>query len=95
MKIHAFLITSGLLVAITGAAKADDHLSNALDHGLGGPASGTAQSTTKSDAPGQGSPFSGNDTGTPSNDIGATPKGEGPHGNASSAPGHTSDHTAH
>src|SRR5262245_35480278 len=29
MKIHALLITSGLLFAITGAAMADDHLFNA------------------------------------------------------------------
>jgi len=29
MKKHALLITSGLLLAITGAAMADDHLFNA------------------------------------------------------------------
>jgi hypothetical protein len=34
MKMHALLITSGLLFAITGAAKADDHLFEATQHGL-------------------------------------------------------------
>jgi len=48
------------LVVLGGIAQADDHLANALAHGLKDNAN--AQATLKSDAPGQGSPFSGHDT---------------------------------
>ena len=44
-------------------------------------------------ANGQGSPFAGEERGTPSSAVHSTKTG--PNGNASSAPGHTSDHTAH
>jgi hypothetical protein len=112
MKLHALLITSGLLVAITGAATADDHLFNAgvaNDEGPtnsaphptglfdGSTASTHSQATTENPAghsgdlaPGQGSPFTGEETKTPATDTDAANDhaNAGPNGRASSAPGH-------
>jgi hypothetical protein len=111
MKIHALLITSGLLFAITGAATADDHLFNAgiaNDEGqnnsaphptglfAGSQASTHTHAATTNPAghsgdlaPGRGSPFTGEERGTPSSEVGAEHSPHtGPSGNATSAPGH-------
>lgn len=76
MKTHALILAvMGVsLLALTGLAKADDHLVNALQHGLS--ADGRPFQTNKADhsgdlAPGQGSPFAGADTQTPSTDTAA------------------------
>jgi len=91
MKMNALLITSGLLFVITGAAKADDHLFQATNNthtqaGL------TEQSTgfiNGDRGKGQGSPFTGEHTGTPSSDPGADHSPHtGPSSNATSAGGH-------
>jgi hypothetical protein len=94
MKMHALLITSGLLFAITGAAKADDHLFEATQHGLTETSTGFIHGDH---APGQGSPFTGADRGTPSvntdtsepNSVGAASHAHaGPSSSATGAPGH-------
>jgi hypothetical protein len=88
-----------IAVVITGAAKADDHLFQAT-HNTHTQAGLTEQSTgfLHGDlGKGQGSPFTGEHTGgmTPSSDPGALHANPGPNGSATSANGHTSDHTAH
>jgi hypothetical protein len=104
MKMHALLITSGLLFAITGPAWADDHLfqagfgegavqTNSAPHptGLFRDTTGRAQAIAHGDlAPGQGSPFTGEHLGTPStdNDTAKDHAHAGPSGNATSAGGH-------
>ena len=102
VKIHALLITSGLLFAITGAAMADDHLFNAgvaNDEGQnnhaphltglfsGSTASTHSHATTTNPAGhsgdlanGQGSPFAGEERGTPSSAVHS--EKTGPRGNA-------------
>jgi hypothetical protein len=70
MKMHALLITSGLLFALTGAAKADDHLFQATNnihtqHGLTEDSTGFIHGDP---APGQGSPFTGLDQKIPATD---------------------------
>ncbi|MER8419916.1 hypothetical protein [Mesorhizobium sp. M1329] len=74
MKTHSLILaaTGASLLAFTGLAKADDHLVNALDHGL--KADSQPFQTNKAGhsgdlAPGQGSPFSGEETKTPSTDT--------------------------
>jgi hypothetical protein len=74
MKTHAliFAATGVSLLALAGLAKADDHLANALQHGLS--ADGQPFTTNKAGhsgdlAPGQGSPFAGADTKTPATDT--------------------------
>ncbi|PZV33446.1 hypothetical protein [Mesorhizobium kowhaii] len=76
MKTHALILaaTGVSLLALAGLAKADDHLFNALQHGLS--TDGQPFHTNKADhsgdlAPGQGSPFAGADTQTPSTDTAA------------------------
>ncbi|RUW58841.1 hypothetical protein [Mesorhizobium sp. M7A.F.Ca.US.008.03.1.1] len=76
MKTYALVLTAAgvSLLALTGLATADDHLFNALQHGLN--ADGHAFTTNKAGhsgdlAPGQGSPFAGADTQTPSTDTAA------------------------
>ncbi|ESY63313.1 hypothetical protein LB577_00215 [Mesorhizobium sp. B283B1A] len=76
MKTHALILaaTGASLFALTGIAKADDHLVNALQHGLS--ADGHPFQTNKAGhsgdlAPGQGSPFAGADTQTPATDTAA------------------------
>src|SRR5262245_56489008 len=64
MRIPVLIFSAASVMALSGLTKADDHLLNAEDHGLNG--NTHAQATLKSDAPGQGSPFFGNDTQTPS-----------------------------
>jgi hypothetical protein len=36
MKIRTLLITAASVIALSGTAMADDHLANAMDHGLSG-----------------------------------------------------------
>ena len=76
MKTHAFILaaTGVSLLVLTGLAKADDHLFNALQHGLN--ADSQPFQTNKAGhggdlAPGQGSPFVGADTKTPATDTDA------------------------
>jgi hypothetical protein len=69
--INVCLVT-GMLVALTGAASADDHLFEAEQHGL--TSDSHAFQTNKAGhsgdlAPGQGSPFTGDDTQTPATDT--------------------------
>ncbi|MER8443428.1 hypothetical protein NKH52_09520 [Mesorhizobium sp. M1066] len=76
MKTHALIlaVTGASLLALTGLAKADDHLVNALQHGLSddGHPFQTNQAGHSGDlAPGQGSPFAGEDTQTPATDTAA------------------------
>jgi hypothetical protein len=75
MKLPVLIISVASLVALGCIAKADDHLDAAEHHGLLA-GSTAAQKTHVYDlnkalnsgdtAPGQGSPFAGSDTGTPS-----------------------------
>jgi hypothetical protein len=73
MKTTAIIIAGVSLLALTGLAKADDHLATAEQHGL---VAGVSQpyQTNKAGhsgdlAPGQGSPFAGFDTQTPATDT--------------------------
>ncbi|TIT20347.1 MAG: hypothetical protein E5W81_08225 [Mesorhizobium sp.] len=74
MKTHALILaaTGASLLAFTGLAKADDHLFDALQHGLS-PDSQPFQTNKAGHsgdlAPGQGSPFTGEETKTPSTDT--------------------------
>jgi len=61
-------------LAIAGTASADDHLFNATNHGLsptGQPFTTNPAGHSGDLAPGQGSPFSGEETKTPSTDTAA------------------------
>ena len=80
MKIHQALIAVVALVAFHGTSQADDHLFNAQKHGLrqGGKAITHTRAFTTNRAgrsgdlaPGQGSPFSGEERQTPSSAVGA------------------------
>ncbi|QND65484.1 hypothetical protein HB777_17320 [Mesorhizobium loti] len=76
MKTHApILAATGVsFLALTGLATADDHLFNALQHGLstdGHPFTTNKAGHSGDLAPGQGSPFAGADTQTPSTDTAA------------------------
>jgi len=67
-------LVSAFLIAFTGAARADDHLFNAQQHGLS--STSHAFTTNKAGhsgdlAPGQGSPFVGEETKTPATDTDA------------------------
>ncbi|TIO07556.1 hypothetical protein [Mesorhizobium sp.] len=74
MKTHALILaaTGASLIAFTGLAKADDHLFDALQHGLS-PDSQPLQTNKAGHsgdvAPGQGSPFTGHDMQTPATDT--------------------------
>ncbi|MER9236161.1 hypothetical protein NKI56_29615 [Mesorhizobium sp. M0622] len=74
MKTHPLILaaTGASLLAFTGFAKADDHLFDALQHGLS-PDSQPFQTNKAGHsgdlAPGQGSPFTGHDTQTPATDT--------------------------
>ncbi len=62
------------LIALAGLAKADDHLVNALNHGLkqnSQPFQTNKAGHSGTLAPGQGSPFAGEDTQTPATDTAA------------------------
>ncbi|RJT23476.1 hypothetical protein D3227_38770 [Mesorhizobium waimense] len=74
MKTHALMIaaTGASLIAFAGLAKADDHLFNALQHGLSSDGQPFHENTAGHSgdlAPGQGSPFAGVDTQTPATDT--------------------------
>ena len=74
MRTRALIITGVALIAFGGLARADDHLVNALEHGLS--PDSRAFETNKAGhsgdlAPGQGSPFAGEDTQTPATDTAA------------------------
>ncbi|RWD63915.1 MULTISPECIES: hypothetical protein [unclassified Mesorhizobium] len=73
MKKHALILaaTGASLLAFAGIAKADDHLFNATQHGLS--LDSQPYQTNKAGhsgdlAPGQGSPFTGEETKTPATD---------------------------
>jgi hypothetical protein len=74
MKKHALILaaTGVSLITVAGFARADDHLFNALQHGLS-PDSQPFQTNKAGHsgdlAPGQGSPFVGADTRTPATDT--------------------------
>jgi hypothetical protein len=69
MKMQALLITGALLIGFAGAAVAADHQHEAMQHGLSDkPSDHPAFNHTES-APGQGSPFSGEDRGIPATDT--------------------------
>ena len=72
MKTRAFLIASTMLIAFAGLASADDHLFNATQHGLSEDSQPfqTNKAGHSGDlAPGQGSPFTGEETKTPATDT--------------------------
>jgi hypothetical protein len=74
MKTHALILaaTGATLIGLTGLANADDHLFNALQHGLSPDSQPfhTNKAGHSGDlAPGQGSPFVGADTKTPATDT--------------------------
>ncbi|RWB19358.1 hypothetical protein [Mesorhizobium sp.] len=76
MKKHALILaaTGASLLVFAGTAKADDHLFNATEHGLS--LDSQPYQTNKAGhsgdlAPGQGSPFTGEETKTPATDTDA------------------------
>ena len=74
MKKHALIlaVTSISLIAFAGLARADDPLFNATQHGLspdGQPFQTNTAGHSGDLAPGQGSPFTGEETKTPSTDT--------------------------
>jgi hypothetical protein len=75
MKTHALILAAmacASLAAVAGPARADDHLFQALQHGLGSdgqPFQENKAGHSGDLAPGQGSPFTGADTGTPATDT--------------------------
>ncbi|RWB59665.1 MAG: hypothetical protein E5W38_15360 [Mesorhizobium sp.] len=76
MKKHALMLAAAgvSLIAFAGFAKADDHLFNATQHGLS--LDSQPYQTNKAGhsgdlAPGQGSPFTGEETKTPATDTDA------------------------
>ena len=76
MRPRLFVITSALLVILPGISQADDHLSQAQQHGLSSNSRTHAFTTNRAGhsgdlAPGQGSPFAGADTKTPATDTAA------------------------
>lgn len=71
-NVSACLIAVASLIALTGIAKADDHLFNATQHGLSEDSQPfqTNKAGHSGDlAPGQGSPFAGEETKTPATDT--------------------------
>ncbi|WP_192256355.1 hypothetical protein [Mesorhizobium silamurunense] len=76
MKKHALILAAAgvSLIAFAGFARADDHLFNATQHGLS-PDSQPFQTNKAGHsgdlAPGQGSPFTGEETKTPATDTDA------------------------
>ena len=72
MRIPTIIIAGASLLAFASLAKADDHLVTALDHGLKAgsqPFQDNPAGHSGDLAPGQGSPFAGIDTHTPSTDT--------------------------
>ena len=80
MNIHSPLILSAALMASITVASADDHLFNAQQHGLGTGTQASTQTHAFTEnkaghsgdlAPGQGSPFAGEERKTPATDTDA------------------------
>ena len=74
MRTFPILATVALLVVPSGTALADDHLFNATQHGLSTDSQPfqTNKAGNSCDlAPGQGSPFTGEETKTPATDTDA------------------------
>ncbi|MDG4883867.1 hypothetical protein [Mesorhizobium sp. WSM4884] len=76
MKKHALILATAVvsLMAFAGFARADDHLFNAEQHGLSTDSQPfqTNKAGHSGDlAPGQGSPFTGEETKTPATDTDA------------------------
>jgi hypothetical protein len=76
MKMRTITVASAILVAFIGFARADDHLFQAEQHGLGDNTHSQVFTVNPADhsgelAPGQGSPFTGSDTKTPATDTDA------------------------
>jgi hypothetical protein len=72
MKMHALVIAAAGLIALTGMAKADDHLFDAQQHGLSEdsrPFELNKAGHSGDLAPGQGSPFTGHDMQTPATET--------------------------
>ncbi|RWA58533.1 hypothetical protein [Mesorhizobium sp.] len=72
MKKQALILATLSLIAFAGSARADDHLVNALQHGLtpdSQPFEPNKAGHGGDLAPGQGSPFVGADTRTPATDT--------------------------
>ena len=72
MKTYSVILAGASLLALVSIAQADDHLVNALDHGLKPGSQPFQENPTLRDgdkAPGQGSPFAGHDTHTPATDT--------------------------
>jgi hypothetical protein len=79
MKALTITLAATALILLTAVAAADDHLFQAQQHGLAAGSNGGTNSNafvtnpaghSGNDASGQGSPFTGNDTVTPSSDQG-------------------------
>ena len=74
MRTRIIVIAGATLIALAGIARADDHLFNATQHGLspdGQPFQTNKAGHSGDLAPGQGSPFAGEETKTPSTDTDA------------------------
>ncbi len=74
MHTRVLIIAGAAMMAFAGLAKADDHLANALEHGLkpdSQPFTTNKAGHSGDLAPGQGSPFAGADTQTPATDTAA------------------------
>ena len=74
MRIYTIVIAGASLMALVNIAKADDHLANALQHGLtlsSQPFQPNPTGRGGDLAPGQGSPFAGVDIRTPATDTDA------------------------
>jgi hypothetical protein len=65
MKIRTLFITAATVIALSSTAMADDHLFNAEQHGLLGRDPNFPGIVHGDPAPGQGSPFMGEETRTP------------------------------
>jgi hypothetical protein len=73
-QMREFLIVGAGVVALSGAAVADDHLLSALDHGLSldsQPFQTNKAGHSAELVPGQGSPLAGEETKTPATDTDA------------------------
>jgi hypothetical protein len=71
MKMTAIIIAGVSLIALAGIARADDHLVTATEHGLSldsQPYQTNPAGHSGDLAPGQGSPFVGEETKTPATD---------------------------
>jgi hypothetical protein len=79
MRIPILIISAASLVTLAGIAKADDHLFQAEQHGLSkdSNAFNHAQAFDHEEAPGQGSPFTGEVMQTPSSLVAGGNPGEG------------------